>query len=284
LSLADTEAARIAIRNKLHGANLARRDGARIAFYEHGTGDRTLLFVNPIVYGLAIFQPILEQLCQEFRIITIDCRGTGASDPLTRPFPMPEHVADVAAVIETAKCEAVTGIGISRGSNLLIMLATRRPELIDRLVLVGCPLAPPDAGGFQTFSSDYLRQRAEAYRNQDVEALLRIQSEFVYSEPGTEEIKRSVLEHRSKLPPDTVLSFYDPDPEANVAALLARLTCPTLVMHGTDDRLISFATAEYLAQRIRGAQLYAFNDKGHLPIFTATTEFCEVVRRFVRAA
>ena len=172
------------------------RDDARIAFYEHGSGEHTLLFVNPIVYGLAVFQPIFEQLCQEFRIITIDCRGTGSSDPLTRPFPLSEHVEDVAAVIKTAGCGAVFGVGISRGSNLLIKLAAAHPEMISRLILVGCPLAPPHSGAVQTFSHEYLRQRAEAYEERNVEALLRIQNEFVYSEPGTEEVKRLALEHR----------------------------------------------------------------------------------------
>ena len=282
LDLAADKTTQLAIRNKLHRPNVAMRDGARISFYEHGTGEHTLLFVNPIVYGLAVFQPILEQLCQEFRIITIDCRGTGSSDPLTRPFPMGEHVDDVATVIKTAGCGAVLGVGISRGSNLLIKLATARPEMISRLILVGCPLAPPDSGGFQTFSQEYLRQRAEAYQERDVEALLRLQNEFVYSEPGTEEVKRLVLEHRLKLPPDTIFTFYDADPEANVSPLLNRIPYPVLVVHGTEDRLISFATAEYLTREIPSAQLYAFEGKGHVPIFTATAEFCEVLRRFVR--
>lgn len=282
LDLAADVATQLTIRNKLHRPNVAMRDDARIAFYEHGSGEHTLLFVNPIVYGLAVFQPILEQLCQEFRIITIDCRGTGSSDRLTRPFPLSEHVEDVAAVIKTAGCGAVFGVGISRGSNLLIKLAAAHPEMISRLILVGCPLAPPHSGDVQTFSHEYLRQRAEAYEERDVEALLRIQNEFVYSEPGTEEVKRLALEHRLSLPPDTILSFYDADPEANVAPLLSRLPCPTLVVHGTEDRLISFATAEYLTKEIPNAQLYAFEGKGHVPIFTATYEFCGVLRKFVR--
>jgi class 3 adenylate cyclase/pimeloyl-ACP methyl ester carboxylesterase len=282
LDLAVDEATRIAVRNKLHRPNVATRDGARIAFYEHGSGEHTLLFVNPIVYGLAIFQPILEQLCQEFRIVTIDCRGTGASDPLTRPFPLREHVEDVAAVIEQLGCGAVSGVGISRGSNLLIILAASRPELIDRLVLVGCPLASAGSGD-SSFSAEFRRQRAEAYERRDVEALLRIQAEFVYSEPGTEELKRLVVERRLQLPPDTVLSFYDPDPGIDVRPLLKSLRLPTLVTHGTDDRLISFDTAEYLADELPNAQLYAFEGKGHLPIFTATEEFCDVLRQFVLA-
>jgi pimeloyl-ACP methyl ester carboxylesterase len=91
-----------------------------------------------------------------------------------------------------------------------------------------------------------------------------------------------VLEHRLKLPPDTILSFYDPDPEADVSGLLRDLGRPTLIMHGTDDRLILFDTAKYMAEQIPGATLYAFEGKGHMPIFTATTEFCGVLRRFVK--
>ena len=140
MDLAADVATQLTIRNKLHRPNVAMRDGARIAFYEHGSGEHTLLFVNPIVYGLAIFQPILEQLCQEFRIITIDCRGTGSSDPLTRPFLLSEHVEDVAAVIKNAGCGAVFGVGISRGSNLLIKLAAAHPEMISRLILWGARL------------------------------------------------------------------------------------------------------------------------------------------------
>jgi class 3 adenylate cyclase/pimeloyl-ACP methyl ester carboxylesterase len=282
LDLAGDEPTRVLIQNKLHCPKTALRDGARIMFYEHGSGEHTLLFVNPIVYGLAVFQPILEQLCQEFRIITIDCRGTGSSDPLTRPFPLSEHAEDVAAVIESAGCRSVTGVGISRGSNLLVKLAVARPDMIGNLVLVGCPLAPPGSGHLRTFSADYARRRAAAYQRQDVEELVKLQNEFVYSEPGTEELKRSVLEHRLKLPPDTILSFYDPDPEADVSGLLRDLGRPTLIMHGTDDRLILFDTAKYMAEQIPGATLYAFEGKGHLPIFTATTEFCGVLRRFVR--
>jgi pimeloyl-ACP methyl ester carboxylesterase len=69
----------------------------------------TLLFVNPVVYGLEVFQPIVERLCREFRFVTIDPRGTGASDPLQRPYGLSQHVLDVRAVIEQARVGAVTG-------------------------------------------------------------------------------------------------------------------------------------------------------------------------------
>jgi hypothetical protein len=51
---------RCRIENKRHRPNAVVRDGARIAWYEHGPGDETLLLMNPVAYGLAIFQPMLS--------------------------------------------------------------------------------------------------------------------------------------------------------------------------------------------------------------------------------
>jgi pimeloyl-ACP methyl ester carboxylesterase len=64
--------------------------------------------------------------------------------------------------------------------------------------------------------------------------------------------------------------------------LLAGSAAPVLVAHGREDRLIAFAAAEEIAARLPNARLYAFERKGQVPIFTATTEFCNIVRRFVR--
>ena len=45
---------------------------------------------------------------------------------------------------------------------------------------------------------------------------------------------------------------------------------------------LSFAAAELMAASLPDARLHGFEGKGHLPLFTATQEFCEVLRSFVR--
>src|SRR5919106_623306 len=67
------------------------------------------------------------------------------------------------------------------------------------------------------------------------------------------------------------------------SASMPAIRVPTLIVHGTEDRQVPFAAAEYLATHIPGAQLYAFKGYGHVPLFTATQEFCQVLRRFVRS-
>jgi pimeloyl-ACP methyl ester carboxylesterase len=47
------------------------------------------------------------------------------------------------------------------------------------------------------------------------------------------------------------------------AALLPRITCPTLVLHGRADTLVPFANGEDTARRIPGAQLKGIDGMGH---------------------
>ena len=50
---------------------------------------------------------------------------------------------------------------------------------------------------------------------------------------------------------------------------------------GGADCDVSIENAYYLAKNIPRAEFYAFHGKGHMPVFTATSEFCEVLRQFI---
>jgi pimeloyl-ACP methyl ester carboxylesterase len=270
---------RTSIENKRHRYRFVLRNEARIAFYEHGSGPRTLLFEAPLGYDPAAFQPIVERLCQEFRIVTIDPRGTGASDALQPPYPLAEHASDVCAVIEALDGAPVVGVGMSRGGNLLLKLAHAKPHLFEKLVTIGSAPGGPRSGHF---SDDYARARKDLLEQGDAEGFLSLHISLVLSEPETRELRELYLRKKLELPRETILGFFAPDPTADVIPLLGDIAVPVLVTHGTADRLIQFAAAELIVSRVPGAQLYAFEGRGHLPLFAATDEFCEVLRSFVR--
>ena len=281
IALTADAAGRHRIESRRHRPGVVRRDGAQIAYYLHGTGSETLLFVNPVVYGLEVFQPIVERLCQEFRIVTIDPRGTGSSDPLQRPYGLRQHIEDVRAVIARTGIGAITGVGISRGSNLLVRLAHMHPKLVRRLVLID---APTDIGGSDSPAQrvDHLNTLAAFLAKDDFAGLMRYHLDRVFSEPDVADLAASRLKRWLEMPRETALSFFDSDPDMDIRPLLSAIRVPTLIAHGTEDRQVPFAAAEYLAAHIAGAQLHPFVGYGHVPLFTATQEFCDVLRAFVR--
>ena len=263
------------IANKMHRPNAVVRDGGRIAFYEHGTGSPTVLLVNAILYGLAAFQPIVDRLCQEFRVVTVDCRGTGDSGPLSRPYPPIEHAKDVAAIIEALRAPVI-GVGISSGGNLLAMLSEMRPDLLQGLVTVGTHFK---GYGLGNRNEELERQQTPAIEREDVETVLRIQSDFCFREPGTRHLSELFLDGILKLPKDTIMSFVDGSDD--VTSIMSQINVPTLLTHGTEDHVIPFSAASFALEHLPNAELHAFEGKGHLPIFTAHEEFCEVLSRWV---
>jgi DNA-binding SARP family transcriptional activator/pimeloyl-ACP methyl ester carboxylesterase len=269
------------IGNKLHRPRLTRRAGGTLAFYEHGGGEETLLFTNPIIYGLEIMQPVLELLCQEFRIITMDLRGTGRSDSLPSGYSTADHAADIGAVIDAAGRGPVTAMGVSKSGNMVVRLAVSAPPLVKRLVLIGTPLDITPGSRWLVPSEEDDRFR-DALKTGDLERAMHHFAATVVSDPDTGELAEQFTRNLLRLPRESILSTWTPDPELDVTPILGQVTVPTLVLHGTEDRRVSVAAARHLAQHIPGAHLHLFEGRGHLPIFTATAEFCEILRTFVR--
>jgi class 3 adenylate cyclase/pimeloyl-ACP methyl ester carboxylesterase len=268
MALGETDADRDRARNCIHRARYAERDGARLVFYEHGSSEPAIVFINPIIYGLSTFEPVLEQLRQEFRVITVDCRGAGRSAPLVRPYSTLQHMEDLRAIIQAAAAAPIVGVGISRGSDLLIQLAHTHRELVGKIMTVGTPMMGMLPDGRPVYNPDYLAQRQDAYARGAVEELARVQTRYLYSEPDAEDLRRMFIERMCRLPIETILGFYDPDPGMDIAPLLESIAVPTLVAHGRDDQVVTCATSEFIASRIPGAQLYIFDGKGHNPMLS----------------
>jgi len=189
---------------------------------------------------------------------------------------------DLRAIIKAAAAAPIVGVGISRGSDLLIQLAHRHRELVGKIMTVGTPMMGALPDGRPVYNPDYSAQRQDAYARGAAEELVHVQMRYTYSETNTDELRRMTTERICRLPIETILGFYDPDPGMDIAPLLDSIAVPTLVAHGREDQVVTCATSEFIASRIPGAQLYIFDGKGHNPMFSATDEFCDVLRNFIR--
>src|SRR4029077_11515290 len=134
LAMARKDSERRAIINKRHRLGFVVRDDARIAYYEHGSDDDVLVLVLPLGYDTAVFQPLVETLCQEFRIVQVFGRGNGLSDPAPWPYRFGQRVEDTRAIIGSLGRYRITAIGISDGGTLLVRLAYLYPSLINMLI------------------------------------------------------------------------------------------------------------------------------------------------------
>jgi len=288
LALQDDEAGRRRLGNKTHRPGSIVREGARIAYYEHGVGEPTLVLCHPLVYGLATFQPLLEQLCQDFRIVTWDPRGTGRSDPLPGPYYTTDFMEDLRAVVETIGNRPVVVVGQSRGSTVGAHFATKYPHLVEKLVLAG--LDPTGQRGLPDFpltdrwDMEFVRRLRTAGANEDWSTVVPLFiAQVAAGEPGVQKLIEGTIRVWSQIPPDCLRNFFKlDDPGRDVRALLPALRMPTLVLHGGHDRNTPVEAARWTAEQIPGAQFHALEGRSHMLVVTAVVEFARVIRNFIR--
>src|SRR5437867_3245450 len=285
LALGGPEASRHRIAGKRHRPGAVFRDGARIAYYEHGAGATTLLLAHPLFYGIGTYQPFLEELCGEFRIVTVDPRGTAGSDPIPEDYRVRDHVADVAAVIRALGGAPVVFIGISRAASIGASFVAAHPELVEKLILVGPPTMPPDLRE----DPEFVRRRAHFTRFEELvkagqyQDVLRDFWTQVVSEPDCRDLVQERVAMSGEYSPAVYRTFFlTQEAERLVDPNIANIRVPTLVLNGDADLVTPVAGARHLASSITGAELYVFKGRGHSLYATAPLEFAQVVRSFVR--
>lgn len=113
-------------------------NGHKIYCEVHGSGSPLVLLHG----GLATvndFGPLLPALARDRRVIAIELEGHGRTPLVGRPLSFENMADDVAALVRQLKLDRVDAIGYSLGGATALHLASRHPNLVDKLVLVSTP-------------------------------------------------------------------------------------------------------------------------------------------------
>jgi 3-oxoadipate enol-lactonase len=225
----------------------------------HGEGP-PLVLIGGLGFGRWGFFKQIPALSRHFRTITFDVRGErdlegGVSD----------LVDDVVALMEHLRVRKAHVLGISLGGFVAQELALKRPDLVDRLVLVCTsyggrgpetmsPWALSDMIGLPSLSVERTVRRG-----------LETATSDAYRAQRPEEFERIV---RWRLADSPSLSAYFEQMRAGAQFDLSRdvgsITSPTLVIHGKEDRYVPLANAVALAEAIPDAKLRVLDGAGHL--------------------
>lgn len=108
----------------------------KLSYYDEETGAVPVVFQHGLcgsVVQTAEAFPEDERL----RLVTLECRGHGASAPgATQELSIAHFADDVVALIESLRLAPVILGGISMGAAIATRIAVRRPNLVRALVLV----------------------------------------------------------------------------------------------------------------------------------------------------
>ena len=218
------------------------------------------------------------------RMIRFDLPGFGltGADP-TGDYSDARAHAIITALMDRLGIGRATLLGSSMGGRIAWSFAAAHPERTDRLVLLA-----PD--GFASPGADYDRPpsvplllRALPYTLPDV--MLRPSISPAYAHP--ERIPEETFQRyrAMMLAPGVRAAIVDRTAThvlRRPGPLLARITAPTLLLWGQEDRMIPAANARDYLREIPDARLVLLPGTGHVPMEEAPADSVAVVLEFLR--
>jgi pimeloyl-ACP methyl ester carboxylesterase len=278
------------------GEGHVERDGVRVCWERHGDGEPTLLLLPAwsLIHSRQ-WKAQVPYLARHYRVVTYDPRGNGRSDrPATaEAYDDEQFVADAVAVLEATGTERAVLVGLSRGGRWAAELAAARPERVLGAVLIDPAfsyLAPIPRR--QAFSFDEELDTTEGWAKYNRHYWLREYRDFLeffaseaFSEThSTKPIEDMVGWGLETSPETLVLSQLGAQPasRAEVEAILRRIRCPVLVVHGSDDRVRPHAVGAAVAE-LTGGRLVTVEGGGHCPQARHPVKVNLLIREFVES-
>jgi pimeloyl-ACP methyl ester carboxylesterase len=261
-----------------HTESFVDRDGVRLHYEVYGEGERTMLFLPAwaIVHS-RIYKAQIPYFSDRFRVIAYDPRGNGKSDrPRDAESYSPDALLeDAIAVLDAVGADKAILYGLSRGGLTGAMAAAYFPERVEALISVSCvcPLVRStlsrSVSRFDAVFED--PQGWEKFNRAHWQANYRDFTEFfigqIFPEPhSTKQIEDALgwaAEGDGETLAQTVMAPA-PDRHPISEDMYRRISCPVLLLHGSDDTITPPAMSEKVAE-LTGGELHVLADVGHAP-------------------
>lgn len=280
-----------------HAANPV--DGTEIFFEAFGRQDagRTILFSPSGCYAHSrLWKMQVPYFAQQgFRVVTYDCRGSGRSGRQAPSYTPELFAGDALAVLNHLDVESAAMVGITWSLRWLGRIAAEHPDRITHLVSVG---SFPSLNQTETYTRQEATSRLQwfleepapeeepitwrgAHMRHRYLELTEWQAREDFPEPhSTKAIEDLTAWSREADPEDLIASVVDLT-LADDNAYLARIECPTLILHGENDAAIPLDTALAVHRAIPHSRLFIFGGSGHVPVVRDPVRSNHVIHEFV---
>ena len=263
-----------------NGRLLLDGDSGEMSYVRFGRGERILVVIPGVgdglktVKGMALpFALMYRGLAKEFTVYLFSRRDDLRPGTGTR-----EMAGDLSRALDLLGVEKASVVGVSQGGMIAQWLALDYPEKVEKLVpvvtlcrsnptvrdVISRWLEMAERGDYRGILID------TAERSYSLRYLNKVRPSFGllgnFGKPKS--FERFVIQAESCLTHD---AYGD----------LPRVACPTYVIGGSDDRIVTAEASREIADRIPGSELFLYDGLGH-GLYEEAPDFWDRVAAFCR--
>ena len=247
-------------------------NGLKLHYLDWGTVGKPIMVLLHGLRGHAhSWDDVSAAMYQDFHVLALDQRGRGDSDWASDgDYSTEAYVADLAAFCEAMGLDPFVLVGHSMGGRNSMAFTARYPEKVQKLIIVDVgPVLDPK--GAERIGRE-IREVPEEFDSFEaiVEYMVK-QNRF-----AADSVLRRRLQYATKELPNGKLGWrYDlaireqrrqgtVAPAPNLWPALAQITCPTLIVRGTDTDLLSSEAAQQMEEALAQGTLVEVPRAGHM--------------------
>ena len=260
--------------------------GVTFAYRELGRkGGIPVVFFVHLAATLDNWDPrIVDPIAKDHHVITFDQRGVGASTGKV-PDSIEAMADDAYTFIRALGFDKIDIFSFSLGGMIAQALVVEHPELVRKLVLTGTgPAGGKDID--KVAGTTYFDILRAALTRSDAKEFLFFNRNATGKPAAKAFIKRLQERTVDRDAPIKVKAFQT---QLNAIkkwgrsapADLSKITQPTLIANGENDRMVPSVLSEDLHRRITGSELIIYPDSGHGGIFQFHDKFAPVAVEFL---
>lgn len=247
------------------------RDGEM--FYRQLGDGEPLILIHSMGLSSELWEPVMARFSEKFSVHAVDLIGHGDSDKPDLNYEVNDHARCIMEFMDELKIDKARILGSSIGAMISIDLSVYFPERVLKQVLVACPVFTSRWKRLEDLM--WLAFRYDLEGNpipQKVE-----QMQFIYANPTreitdwTNRIKGKAGKWCKK--DQIAVALWE------TSEKLDRITCPTLVLFGTEDALI--ANEQVLLDGIKNVESVRIEGVSHFPQKENPEAFVGAVLKFL---
>jgi len=273
-------------------------------YYEiHGDGE-PLLLVEGLGYSTWMWFKQIPDLSREYKVIVFDNRGTGNTDKPDMEYTIEMMADDAAGLLRALDIESAHVLGVSMGGFIAQEMAIRHPLIVRSLTLVSTSFSGREIihrasnslinnfSGFWELMPAMLEMGGKgsvpinsfgSHEKKKIRRGLSLAFTPEYFDSNQDQIDR-IVEWRLANPQP----FYAwkrqlmAGMKFDASDRVHQIKAPTLVVTGSEDRIVLPSSSKALAERIPNSRLVEIQGTGHLSFIERAEEFNEIVIDFLR--
>jgi pimeloyl-ACP methyl ester carboxylesterase len=260
--------------------------GVTFAYRELGPkGGIPVVFFGHLAANLDNWDPrIVDAIAADRHVITFDNRGVGASTCVV-PDRIEAMADDAVTFIRALGFTKIDIFSFSLGGMVAQALAVEHPDLVRKLILTGTgPAGGEDID--KVAGTTYADMLRAALTRSDPKEFLFFNRDVAGKRAGKAFVKRLQERTIDRDVPVTVAAFRTQLKAIktwgrSAPADLSKITQPTLIANGDNDRMVPSVLSEDLHRRIPGSELVIYPDSGHGGIFQFHDRFAPLAVEFL---